>query len=370
MLQRLFYQVMRTGMEFSFRIYVKHFQVIVAYKEKTRDSVIFAPNHGNSFYDAFSVIFSDHKIPVFLTRGGIFASKIAHFWLSVYYMLPIFRKRDGIKSVAKNQVIMAKCIELLKEGRHPVAMFPEGNHNMKLGLRPLKKGITRMAFDTLEKYPELDLKIIPIGLNYSDPMHFRANVLVLKGDAIYVKPFYERYKENKTEATNELLEAIRIGMDQLQLRIPLENYNEIDKKYRRLRVHGPDLLANFNNDKKLIQSIIDRKEGSEGVKRSEGSEGFNYSLLIKRIILFPIWLIAWLSNLVPTLIVRIIVKKTVSDPHFIDAVRFSAATFIFPIVYLFQGLGIYFFTANGGVALLYFLLMPLISKFYYEYLYN
>ncbi len=364
MIQRLFYQIVRTGMEFSFRIYVKHFQVVLAYKEKKRDSVIFAPNHGNSFHDAFSVILSDHKIPVFLTRGGIFDSKLASFWLRTFFMLPIFRKRDGIKSVVKNQEIMARCIELLKEGRHPVALFPEGNHNMKLGLRPLQKGIARMAFDALEKYPDLDLKIIPIGVNYSDPMSFRANILVIKGEPIYVKPFYDNYKENKADATLELLEAIRVGMDKLQLRIPLENYDKIDAKFRKLRVQGPNLLENFENDKKLIQSIIDGKENDRPITKE-----FNYGLLIKRVLLFPIWLLAWISNLLPTLIIRLIVKKLITDPHFIDAVRFSAATFLFPILYLIQAIVIYLTLDNAAIALLYFLMMPLISKFYYEYLY-
>lgn len=363
MIQRLFYQIMRTGMEFSFRIYVKHFQVVAAYKEKKRDSVIFASNHSNSFHDAFSIIYSDHKIPVFLTRGGIFSTKLARFWLNVYYMLPIYRKRDGIKSVAKNQEVMAKCIELLKDGRHPVAMFPEGNHNLRRGLRPLQKGITRMAFDALEKYPDLDLKIIPIGINYSDPTFFRANILVLKGEAIYVKPFYDLYKENKVEGTKKLLEELSSRMAKLQLKIPIENYDEIEAIFLNSRVQGPNLMQNFENDKKLIQSIIDGN-----IPEPQQKRGFNYGLLIRQILLFPIWLIAWISNLIPTLLVRYIVKYKVTDRHFIDAVRYAGATFLFPVFYLIQAIILYFVMDSGGIALLYFLLIPLISKFYYEYL--
>jgi len=279
-------------------------------------------------------------------------------------MLPIYRKRDGIKSVVKNQQVMAKCIELLKEGRHPVAMFPEGNHNMRLGIRPLQKGITRMAFDALEKYPDLDLKIIPIGINYSDPTFFRANIFVLKGEAIYVKPFYDLYKENKAEGTKNLLEELSRGMAKLQLKIPAENYEEIDAKFRKLRVQGPDLLENFENDKILIQNIVEGNAPDPQTKK-----GFNYGLLIKQILLFPIWLIAWLSNLLPTLLVRYIVKYKVTDIHFIDAVRYAGATFLFPVFYLLQAITLYFVLDSGGIALLYFLLIPLISKFYYEYLY-
>jgi 1-acyl-sn-glycerol-3-phosphate acyltransferase len=352
-------------MEFSFRIYTKHFQVTTEYKEKKKDSIIFASNHGNSFHDAFSIIFSDHKILVFLTRGGIFGSKLVAFWLDAFYMLPIYRKRDGIKAVAKNHEIMEKCYELIKEGRHPVAMFPEGNHNMKYGLRPLQKGIARLAFNTLEKYPDLDLKIIPIGVNYSDPTYFRANVLVKKGAPIYIKPFYDKYLENKAEGTKQLLEELKKEMAKLQLFIPADNYEEIDAKFRKLRVQGPNLQVNFEKDKKLIEDIVAGNAQELPPKKSS-----TIGLWIKRILLFPIWALVWISNLIPSLIIRYIIKKFIGDPHFIDAVRYAAATFLFPIMYFIQALILYFIIDNGAIATLYFLLMPLLSKFYYEYLYR
>lgn len=366
MIKRSFYYFVKSIFEFSYSIHVKHFQVIDQYKEKKRDSIIYVSNHGNAFYDALSIIFSQGKIVLFLTRAGIFGSKFGDFWLDAFFMLPIYRQRDGIKAVGKNGQILARCTELLKEGRITVAMFPEGNHNMKLGLRPLQKGVVRMAFETLEKYPDLDLKIIAIGLNYSDHMAFRANVLVLKGPPILIKPYFDIYKKNKVEGTKKLLETIKVEMKKLILEIPSDRYDEINDLYRKYRKHGPDLKVNFENDKQLIKDLIEGRIPNDEIEKPR----FDVAFLFRRIISFPIWIIGWISNLLPIFFIRLIMKKIIKDPHFIDSIKLAVSTFLFPLFYLIQAILICIIFQNSAIALLYFLLMPFLSKFYFNYLYK
>lgn len=366
MIKRIFYSIMRMGMEYAFHIYVKHYSVISSYKEKRRDSIVYAANHGNAFFDAFSIIYSQNKFIVFLTRAGVFGSKLASFMLGLFYMMPIYRQRDGIKSVAKNQVIMAKCIEMLKEGRHPIAMFPEGNHNMRFGVRPLQKGISRIVFECLEKYPDLDLKIIPVGINYSDHTKFRANVLVLKGPPIYVKDYMALYATNKVDASKKLLSDLSKEIQKLTLKIPSDGYEEIDSLYRKYRSHSSDLESNFYSDKVLIQNLIDGNiPKEEPIKKSR--KGLH---LFRRIITLPIGIIAWVSNFIPILLIRYIVKKIVSDPHFIDSIKYAGSTFLFPIIYLIQSFILYAIFHDWWISIVYFFLIPFISKFYFEYLYK
>ena len=367
MIKRVFYRIMRALLEVAYHIYVKHFEVHNSYKEKKIDPVIYASNHANAFYDAFSIIYSQRRIPVFLTRAGVFATKTSSFLLGLFYMLPIYRQRDGIKSVSKNQEIMEKCFDYLKDGRHPVAMFPEGNHNMKLGLRPLQKGIARMAFDCLEKYPYIDLKIIPIGVNYSDPRAFRANVLVLKGPPIYVKPFFEIYKENKVLAVKQLLERLSEEMEKLILTIPADNYDLIFDQYLKYREHGKNLLANFEADKQLIKDL---SEGKIPELKKKGDLNKKLTLYFRRLISFPIWILAWISNLIPVFLIRLILKKTIKDDHFIDSIKYAASAFLFPIIYLLQAFVLYLLIDSASISLAYFILIPFLSKFYYEYLYK
>jgi hypothetical protein len=272
-----------------------------------------------------------------------------------------------VKNLSKNKDILATCTELLKEGRHPVAMFPEGNHNMKFGVRTLQKGIARMAFETMEAYPDIDLKIIPIGLNYSDHTSFRANVLVLKGPPIYIKPYYELSLENKVEATKQLLSDLSIEMQKLTLYIPTDRYDDINALYRKYRIHGKDLKENFENDKILIQNLIDGKVPEEQPKKNKK---LGLLLNFRRIITFPIGIIAWISNIIPILLIRLIVKKIVSDPHFTDSIKYAVSSYLFFIVYFLQAVLLYFIFGSAWVSIIYFLLIPLISKFYFEYLYK
>lgn len=357
---------MRMCLEYAYHIYVKHYSVISSYKEKKRDSIVYAANHGNAFFDAFSLIYTQNKYIIFLTRAGVFGSKIASFLLGLFYMMPIYRQRDGIKAVAKNQEIMAKCIELLKEGRHPLAMFPEGNHNMRFGVRPLKKGISRIVFECLEKYPDLDLKIIPVGINYSDHTKFRANVLVLKGSPIYVKDYMDLYHINKVEASKKLLADLASEIQKLTLKIPSGNYEEIDSLYRKYRVHTNDLESNFEADKALIQNLIN----GNIPKEEPQSKSMKNLHLFRKIITFPIGILAWVSNIIPIFLIRQIVKKIVSDPHFIDSIKYAGSAFLFPIIYLIQSFILYAIFQDWWISIFYFFLIPFVSKFYFEYLYK
>lgn len=366
MIWNLIYRTVRMGMEFSYHVYVRSFQINQTYKEKRIDHVIYVANHGNAFFDAFSIIYSQQKIPVFLTRAGVFKSKIGGYILRKFFMLPIYRQRDGIKSVSKNNEIMSKCVEYLNNGRHPIGMFPEGNHNMKLGLRPLQKGISRMAFEALDKYPDMDLKIIPIGINYSSYMSFKADVFVNKGEPLFVKPFYEIYKENKIEGTQALMNELKESMSELSLSIPNENYDEIYQQFEKVRSRGRDLKMNFEQDKEIIKGLINGESYPETIYAKQN----NSLLWIRRIFALPLYLIGLISNFFPELILKKMVKKTVSDPHFHDSIAVSIGFFLYSITYLLQAVLLYFIIGNAAIAIIYLILIPFISKLYYAYLYR
>ena len=63
--------------------------------------------------DAIALIDSQSTRPTWLTRAAMFKNPVARFWLHVLYMIPIYRTRDGIRNVSKNQGIIEKCIQLL-----------------------------------------------------------------------------------------------------------------------------------------------------------------------------------------------------------------------------------------------------------------
>ena len=90
-------------------------------------AIIFAPNHTNTLMDALVVLCYDSTPKVFVARADIFKNpvlaKIFHF----LKIMPIMRQRDGFQAVKKNQEIINKSVDVLKD-KIPFCIFPEGTH--------------------------------------------------------------------------------------------------------------------------------------------------------------------------------------------------------------------------------------------------
>ncbi|HRW85612.1 MAG TPA: 1-acyl-sn-glycerol-3-phosphate acyltransferase, partial [Bacteroidales bacterium] len=101
---------------------------------------IFAPNHQNALMDALAVLFTHKGQPIFLTRADVFKNSFIAKILYYFKMLPVYRIRDGFRSVTGNDVIFDKTIDVIRN-RNGLVILPEGNHAGFRRLRQLKKGI-------------------------------------------------------------------------------------------------------------------------------------------------------------------------------------------------------------------------------------
>ena len=59
-------------------------------------------------------------------------------------------------------------VELMQQGEMLV-IYPEGGIHRDGQLHPLKPGIARLAVTAESSYPGLDIKVIPVGIHYSEP---------------------------------------------------------------------------------------------------------------------------------------------------------------------------------------------------------
>ncbi len=72
--------------------------------------------------------------------------------------------------------------------------MPEGNHSRYRRLRTLKKGISRIVFLAEETNNfKLNIKIIPVGIDYSNYINFRSRLFINYGEPINVSDFYDIY---------------------------------------------------------------------------------------------------------------------------------------------------------------------------------
>ena len=183
-------------------------------------AIIFAPNHTNTLMDALVVLCYDYTPKVFVARADIFKNpllaKIFHF----LKIMPIMRQRDGFQAVKKNQEIINKSVDVLKD-RIPFCIFPEGTHQAKYSSLPLSKGIFRIAFQAHELMPDVPLYIVPIGVRYGDFFRFRSTLRMEFGKPINVGEFIQA-NENLTpqEQTNGMKDLLTERLHDTLFHIP------------------------------------------------------------------------------------------------------------------------------------------------------
>ena len=191
---------------------------------------IFAPNHQNALMDALAVLFTHKGQPIFLARSDIFKKKIISSILYFLKILPVYRIRDGFSSLKGNDEIFSKTVDVLKN-KNGLVILPEGDHAGFRRLRQLKKGICRVAFQADEATGfNLKIKIIPVGLEYSNYTRFRQVLTVVYGKPIEVSEYFDHYRENPERALNELRSRLSDEIKKVMIHIESEeDYEAIDE---------------------------------------------------------------------------------------------------------------------------------------------
>ncbi|NEQ99979.1 MAG: 1-acyl-sn-glycerol-3-phosphate acyltransferase [Cyanothece sp. SIO2G6] len=147
--------------------------------------VILAPTH-RSRWDALVVPYA---------TGRHVTGRDVRFMVSANEMMGIqgwFIRRLGGFPVNQRQPAVASLrlgIEILKQGEMMV-IFPEGGIFRDRHLHPLKPGLARLALQAETSYPGLGVQIVPIDLQYSEPMpRYGTSVAVTIGPPLRVKQY-------------------------------------------------------------------------------------------------------------------------------------------------------------------------------------
>lgn len=358
------------------------------------DHVIFAPNHQNALMDALAVLFTQKEQLVFLARADIFKRKTLASILYFFKILPVYRLRDGFSSLKSNDEIFVKTIDVLKS-KSGLVILPEGDHAGFRRLRQLKKGICRVAFQSDEATDfTLKIKIIPVGLEYSNYSRFRQVLTVAYGKPIEVSEYFESYKLNPERALNELRARLSDDMKSIMVHIDSEeNYEAIDElrsiingkysddikvtKLFRDRILVKKMNQLKNTDESLFSKICSL---SLSIKQKAKDLNIDYRLLEKRkhplgwliagmagiIVTFPLFIYGNIFDLTFLEIPNLQIRK-IKDPQFHSSIRYAisfALAFVFLPLYLI--LSLFIFSA-WWLGLLIFLTIPLSGLFAWSY---
>ncbi|MEL6867088.1 MAG: 1-acyl-sn-glycerol-3-phosphate acyltransferase [Bacteroidota bacterium] len=171
--------------------------------------VILAANHPSAFIEPCLLACFQHRSLYFLARGDLFIKPIYIRLLNSLHIVPIFRLKDGgYQKLRNNYDTFAFCHQTLSE-KKAILILAEGSTRHEKRLRPLRKGTSRIAFGTLDKYPDLDLQIVPVGVNYTHADRFRSSVMLSFAPPISVQEYYEQHTVQPVKASQQLLDKIK-----------------------------------------------------------------------------------------------------------------------------------------------------------------
>lgn len=250
-----------------FRIYYRRIQVVGRENVTLERPLLLAPNHQNALMDAIAILSTLPYQPVFYARSDIFRKPLVIRILTFLKIMPIYRIRDGISNVKRNDEMFDKGLRVLENRISPLCIMPEGNHGDKRRLRPLVKGIFRLAFAAQEKYGNSPgIRIVPVGIDWSHYIHFRSDVLIQYGQPIELSEYYQLYKTNPVEGINALKERLEREMSAIMIDIrPLDAYDTIE----RIRsLVTPELLAQTGAGRTLAERLIASRQVVKGLNQA------------------------------------------------------------------------------------------------------
>lgn len=392
------YTFMRELFRWGLKLYYRRLQ-IVGYENLQKEvPTFFAVNHQNAFMDALVVggNTKGRQHPNYITRSDVFNEKTLKF-LELWKMLPIYRQRDGSDYIQKNEVMFQRFIDILKSG-DTLLIFPEGNHGRVRKLRVLRKGIGRIAFQAMDQMEEADkdIQIVPVGLNYSDHLKLRADMLLVFGKPLHLKDYYELYQENDRKALINLRNDLATSMQDLMIHIKPQEYYESIEGLRTLASdyllenHPGTTKDQFHRLKAEKEMIAKVEEGlksgdidGEALNEEVGAyfKGLGEmkirdhvvknqpygmgGLLLKGLGLLlglPAFIWGYLNHALVYHFSINMTRKMFKDDHFHSSVMFLMAFFLFPIAYLVQA-GIVWAVADWKWALGYLLTLPFFGNF-------
>lgn len=332
---------------------------IQGYETYPKDGpVLLAPNHQNAFMDALiPAVFAPRPVH-FLVRADVFNSPLAAKIFRSFNMMPVYRKRDGVSNMSKNDDIFEECADILRNNG-TLLIFPEAGHLGGRKLRTLSKGFARIAFGACKDHEGLNVNIVPVGLNYGDYYESQSRIIMNWGAPISISDYLESYNENPAKATGSLRNDLQEKLANEIINVENDDsLHAMDIELERILpfyIHRQTGFTQASTQlgfyKKRAEKLNDIKADSPYFKRIEiydsemkrlklrapfffinekdGLFWFTQFLLLAA--LLPLFLASWLFHIPTYLIITGVLKKFVADRQFHSSIKLIGGLILAPI---------------------------------------
>lgn len=383
--ESLTYRLLRLWIRSGFSLFFRRIEYRGQDNIPVGEPVIFAPNHQAAMVDALAVLCWQQHPVVFMARANMFKNPTVARLLRIIKMMPIYRIRDGYGNLGKNERQMEEAGGVLLR-RHLLCLMPEGTQWGLRRLRPLVKGMFRIAFPVQEQLPDTAIKIVPVGIDYTEYEHPGADIVVTYGQPLSVTDYLPLYETDPQKGMMALREDLSQAIIKLIQHIPGdEHYDEIYQlsyllQPLWLQARGlADTPGNCSDARREISSCLNRLEKeepeklqqlidlSESLRRLPGNVCDKLELIAKKhrcSRLLPLWQIILAIVALPGHLLnwplRALVRRLCrldGDPQMFSTYRIALGTLGLPFCYLFYALAA---TLLAGLSWPWFLLLTLL----------
>jgi 1-acyl-sn-glycerol-3-phosphate acyltransferase len=218
--------------------------------------VIFATNHPSAFLEPCLMATWLPKPLSFIVRGDLFKTKFKRLLLASMHLVPMFRVKDGGLNVVKNNYNSIRFVVEYLLKKKWLMILAEGHITPVRRMGMMKKGTARIAFGTLDKRPNCGLRIIPVGVNFTNQDKLGTEVHFTIGAPIRVADYYEDYQAHNNRGIMQLTKVLGKALKRTLIQIPDPIDDELSEKV--LKAHT--YLNPVGVDKRFDNRVEDQKE--------------------------------------------------------------------------------------------------------------
>jgi len=352
--------------------------------------VIYASNHPSGFYESLIFATITKYAPIFLVRSDYVSIKGLMWLFKILKLWPVYRQTEGLKNVSKNNEVFNLLYKELAN-KTPVCIYPEGTTKFNFRIRPIKKGLSRLALGA-KKYGLDNVKIVPIAFNFVEPAEFRSNLFILSSRQMDLSNISQEQADSPA-ALRSLTVDVEKEMRKTVIDLNSKEQHEVFKKLQNIKVNdyaSDKSLKPYETDSKLPQEItnlsskikeLDDNQFNDlraktnayfdllySTKTSDKaviSDGNTFIDRVKMVLGYPLFLLGIILNAIPVLLALYTRRKKIRQYEYKTVLTVLIAQFSY-IIYFFVLLAVclWLFSYKGLLVVLFPFLAWYSLKFY------
>ena len=214
------YRTARAVVGLAMRLFFRRIAIRGAENIPERGPVVLAANHPSGLIDTFSIALATERKVNFLARSTLFTSPARARFLSRLGVIPVYRRMDAASEMERNEEVFRACRELLRRGG-VIGIFPEGVTHVDPQVKQMRTGAVRIALGAeAESGFQLGVRLVPVGLNFSEPGAWRSDLTLRVGEAIGLREHAGAFAADPEASARKLTEDLRSHIENLVVHLP------------------------------------------------------------------------------------------------------------------------------------------------------